>query len=132
MLSSQDLTEDENSEVSEDPYNDKLLYTTEQKQKRFKHRLLLQQSQPGQLPMWLSRFRFPDGPYTERDNSFQGMHGPGLTYNCKNNIMYVSMDTVDAAKAFTQQSNYPLPHRMGVRPNPQGFSMSICEVRELI
>ncbi len=132
MLSSQDLAEDENSEASEDPYDDKLPYTSEQKQKRYKHRLLLRQSQPGRLPTWLGRFRFPDGPYAERDNSFRGMYGPGFTYDRKNNIMYADMEAVDAAKAFAQQLDYPLPHRMGARPNPQGFPMTVREVRESI
>ncbi len=132
MLSSQDLAEDENSEASEDSYDDKLPYTSEQKQKRYKHRLLLRQSQPGRLPTWLGRFRFPDGPYAERDNSFRGMYGPGFTYDRKNNIMYVDMEAVDAAKAFAQQLDYPLPHRMGARPNPRGFPMTVCEVRESI
>ncbi|KAK0432704.1 hypothetical protein EV421DRAFT_1742096 [Armillaria borealis] len=101
---------------------------TEQKQKWFKHRMLLRQSQPGWLPTWLGRFRFPDGPYAERDNSFQGMYGPGFTYDCTNNIMYADMEAVDAAKAFMHQADYPLPHRMNARPNPRGFLMTVHEM----
>ncbi len=53
-------------------------------------------------------------------------------YDCKNNIMYTDMEVVDAVKAFVQQLDYPLPHRMGARPNPQGFPMTVHEVRESI
>ncbi|PBK94597.1 hypothetical protein ARMGADRAFT_1029000 [Armillaria gallica] len=123
-----DLAEDKNTKALEDPYDDKLPYTSKQKQKRFKHRLLLRQSQPGRLPTWLSRFRFPDRPYAERDNSFRGMYGPGFTYDRKNNIMYMDMEAVDAVKVFTQQLDYPLPHRMGARSNPQGFPMTVHEM----
>ncbi len=47
LLSWQDVGEDDNSEASDDPYDDKLPYTKEQKQKRFKLRLQLRLRQPG-------------------------------------------------------------------------------------
>ncbi|PBK70534.1 hypothetical protein ARMSODRAFT_1018061 [Armillaria solidipes] len=132
MLSWQDVEEDENSEASDDPYDDKLPYTTEQKQKRFKLRMQLRLRQPGRLPTWLGRFRFTEGAYAERDNSFRGMYGPGFTYDRRNNIMYADTEAVEAAKSFAARAEYPLPNRMGARPNPRGFPMSIYEVRESI
>ncbi|PBK65744.1 hypothetical protein ARMSODRAFT_978187 [Armillaria solidipes] len=90
MLSSQDLAEDKNSEALEDPYNDKLPYTTKQKQKWFKHRMLLCQSSDFLMdPMLRGTIHFKE--YTEAE---------------------------DAAKAFACQTNYLLPHRMNARPNP--------------
>ncbi|KAK0242146.1 hypothetical protein EDD85DRAFT_785312 [Armillaria nabsnona] len=126
MLSPRDIAEDKNtSEASDDPYDDKLPYTAEQKQKRFKHRLLLHQCQPGWLPTWLGRFRFPNGSAVKRDNSFRGMYGPGFTYDPRNSIMYADMEAVDAARVLSNQAEYLLPYRMESRPNPQGFPMTV-------
>ncbi len=121
LLSWQDVGKDDNSEASDDPYNDKLPYTKEQKQKRFKLRLQLRLRQPGRLPTWLGRFRYANGHYTERDNSFWGMYGPGFTYDRRNNIIYADTEAVESARAFAAHAEYPLPNRMGARPNPRGF-----------
>ncbi len=131
MLSSQDVAEDKNSGASDNPYDDKLPYMTEQKQRRFKLRLQLRPHQPGRLLTWLGRFRFAGGKYTERDNSFQGMYGPGFTYDSQNNIMYTDTEAVEAARSFAAHAEYPLPNRMGVRPNPRGFPMSGQEIHTI-
>lgn len=86
---------------------------------------------PGRLPLWLNTFTHQGpAPYDKRVNSFQGMFGPGFTYDPRTNIMYTDREAVDVARALAEGYEFLIPPNMRRRPNPRGFPMNVREVQE--